>query len=140
MSHRDFEAQGRAIRRNSACLKSAVEWLLEGIEWSGIAFRKDCTWTPRLLAAAALLWAWSDELTLIDRFAAVRKIMLHLFSPQQEFAGSYQAFTKILRRWTEKLIEGVKSALRKRMQGEMTDCRLLRVILMFAQLQIELNR
>jgi hypothetical protein len=77
------------------------------------------------LAAAALLWAWSDELTLIDRFAAVRKIMLHLFSPQQEFAGSYQAFTKILRRWTEKLIEGVKSALRKRMQGEMTDCWLI---------------
>ena len=41
---------------------------------------RGCTWTPRLLATTALLWAWSDEGTLVDRFWAVRRIVLHLFS------------------------------------------------------------
>lgn len=125
MSHRDSEAQGRAVRLNSSCLKAALDWLLKGVEWSGIVLREDCSWTPMLLSAAALLWAWSDELTLIDRFEAVRRIMLHLFSPQREFAGSYQAFTKILRRWNKPLIDCVRLALCERMQRELRDCWLI---------------
>jgi len=41
--------------------------------------------------------------------------LLHLFSPQRQFAESYQAFTKLLRRWTDPLIDCLKAALRERM-------------------------
>lgn len=131
MSHRDSEAQGRAVRLNSACLKLSLHWLLRGFEWQSIAFRDDCTWTPMLLTATALLWAWSDELTLVDRFATARRIMLHLFSPQRQFAESYQAFTKLLRRWTDPLIDCLKAALRERMRRELTDCWLIQGFAMF---------
>lgn len=131
MSHRDSKAQGRAVRLNSACLKLALHWLLRGVGWQEIAFRDDCTWTPTLLTATALLWAWSDELTLVDRFVTARKIILHLFSPQRQFAESYQAFTKLLRRWTESLIACLQAALRERMQRELSDCWLILGFIMF---------
>ena len=72
MSHRDSKAQGRAVRLNSACLRLAIHWLLRGVEWQAITFRDDCTRTSMQLIATALLWAWSDELTLVDRFATAR--------------------------------------------------------------------
>jgi IS4 transposase len=78
-----------------------------------------------LLTATALLWAWSDELTLGDRFKTARKIILHLFSPQRQLAASYQAFTKLLRRWTEPLISCLQAAFRERMQRELPDCWLI---------------
>jgi hypothetical protein len=66
MSHRDLK-EG-SCRLNSCDLRVALRWLLSGIDWAPIQLRKDCTWTAELLATTALLWAWSDELTLIDRF------------------------------------------------------------------------
>src|SRR5690606_32365365 len=68
------------------------------------------------LAAAALLWAWSDELTLGERFITARKIARQLYQPQQEFAGSVQAFMKLLTRWTEVLVQAVQTAWRQRMR------------------------
>lgn len=130
MSHRD--SRGRGVRLNSACLKTAVRWLLQGINWSSITLRKDCTWTPFQLTAAALLWAWSDELTLVDRFVSARRIIVHLFSPQSQLAGTYQAFTEILRRWTGPLIVLLQAALRERMQRELTDCWLILEFVMYA--------
>ena len=119
MSHRD--SQG-VIRLNASCLKRTLQWLLGEVNWSGIHFRDDCTWTPCLLTAMALLWAWSDELTLVERFASVRRILLYLFSPPQDPATSYQAFTKLLRRWTEPLLVRLQVALRERLQRQLTDC------------------
>jgi len=70
MSHPD---QNRLVMRTNAdCLRQALRWLLCQVQWSGIRFRADCTWTPRHLAATALLWAWSDEPTLGGRFFTAR--------------------------------------------------------------------
>jgi hypothetical protein len=119
MSHRDLK-EG-SFRLNSCDLRVVLQWLLRGIDWAPIQLRKDCTWTAELLATTALLWAWSDELTLIDRFWAVRRIVLQLFPPSGEVANTYQAFTKILRRWTTELVGLLQRALRERMQRDLVD-------------------
>jgi IS4 transposase len=89
---------------------------LVGIPWSSITFRQDCRWTSRTLAGAALLWAWSDELTLGERFRTVRRITMCVANPQQQLARTYQAFMKMLQRWTDDLVELLVLALRGRMQ------------------------
>jgi len=98
MSHQD-KVVGK-VRYNAEFLKQALHCLLGSVDWSGIQFRKDCTWLPLTLVATALMWAWSDEGTLGDRFFAARRIIEHLYRPQQELAGSVQAFMKMLLRWT----------------------------------------
>jgi hypothetical protein len=120
MSHRDLKRG--SFRPNSCDLRVALQWLLRGIDWAPIQLRKDCTWTAELLATTALLWAWSDELTLVDRFWAVRRIVLHLFPQSGEVAHTYQAFTKILRRWTTELVGLLQRTLRERMQRDLADC------------------
>jgi hypothetical protein len=117
MSHQDSK-----VSFNAVCLQQALRWLLAGIQWSTVKFRDDCTYTPRLLAYTTMLWAWSDELTLVDRFHAVRRIIQFLFPVQQELAGSYQAFIKLLGRWTSRLVVVVQTALRQRMHQALGDC------------------
>lgn len=117
MSHRD--SVGPAVRLNASCLKLALGWLLRELDWSGVTFRKDCTWTPRLLTAVSLLWAWSNEQTLVERFASARRLVAYLFSPVDPLAESYQCFTKLLRRWTDVLILRLQAALRERLKQEL---------------------
>lgn len=112
MSHRDSR-----VRLNVVCLQQCLRWLLTGIDWSGIPFRDDCRWTPKMLAASALLWAWSDEQTLGERFRTVRSIAICLAGEQQQLAKTYQAFTKMLRRWTDALVLLLQAALHERMQN-----------------------
>ena len=114
MSHQDKDRC--QVRYNADCLKQALRWLLCHVDWSGIQFRDDCTWTPLQLVATAILWAWSDEPTLGERFFAARRIAEHLYQPQREFAGSAQAFLKMLVRWTAPLVSVMQAALRRRMQ------------------------
>lgn len=114
MTHQD---QGR---NGSECshahdLHKALQWLMVGVSLSGIRFRPECTWTPQTLVFAALLWAWSDEKTLIERFTTARKIIINRYSEQQEPAGSYQAFIKLLRKWTEPMLRTLSTAFRQRM-------------------------
>lgn len=104
---------------NARHLKEALRWLLCQVDWSGIRFREACTWLPQQLAATAILWVWSDERTLHERFFTARRIASHLYQPQREFAGSSQAFLKILVRWTATILVVVRSALRKRMQDSL---------------------
>lgn len=111
MSHQDL-----VVKCNAQCLKSALQWLLAGVDWSSVSFRNDCTWTPKQLAWAALLWAWSDESTLVERFQSVRKILQFLLPEQVDLATSYQAYVKLLVRWTPPLIALLQTALRQRMQ------------------------
>jgi len=111
MSHRDI-----CVRLNVVCMQQCLRWLFTGIDWSAVRFRKDCRWTPKSLVAAALLWAWSDEQTLGERFRTVRKIAICLAGEQQQLAKTYQAFTKILRRWTDELVLLLSMALHERMQ------------------------
>jgi hypothetical protein len=75
-----------------------------------------------MLVWTALLWAWSDELTLVERFESVRKIIQFLFSRQDDLAASYQAFTKMLRRWTPRLIALLQVVLRGRLREVLPDC------------------
>jgi Transposase DDE domain len=115
MSHQDKDR--RVIRYNAEQLQLALQWLLGPVFWSSIQFREDCTWLPLQLAATALVWAWSDELTLGERFLAARRIAEHLYQPQQEFATTSQAFLKLLRRWTARLVGLVQACFRQRMQA-----------------------
>ena len=119
MSHQDSKAAG--VRLNGECLKRSLRWLLKDVSWSSVKFREDCSWSPMWLASAALLWAWSDEWTLVDRFQTARSIIGHIFSLQHELGGTYQAFLKMLRRWTGGLVALIQTALRQRMQG-LADC------------------
>ncbi len=116
MSHRD-----QCVRLNVVCLRQCLRWLLAGIDWSSISLRADCFWTSRALASAALLWAWSDEPTLVERFYTVRKIIGYLDNRQQQLAGSYQAFIKLLGRWTEHLSRLIATALQVRMEQSLAE-------------------
>lgn len=114
MSHQD---QGRSPSGEShlQTLKRTIAWYLDECDFSEISFRDDCSWTPRSLTAAALVWALGDECNLTDRFVSARKIIARLF-PQQEPARSYQAFLKILKRWTAALLAALMVCFRRRMQ------------------------
>jgi len=120
MSHQDFKVP--AERLNAEYLRRALQWLFVGVGWSVIGFRADCTWTPQLLSSTVLLWAWSDEGTLVEWFHTARKIALFLCPPPSDPAGSYQAFTKILRKWTGTLVVVIRTALRRRMEQSLATC------------------
>lgn len=113
MSHQD-RSQGLTL--NSQHLDQALQWLLAGINWNSITLRQDCTWTPRLLVRTALLWAWSDELTLGERFFTARRLVAHLAPQHGLLAESSQAFMKLLRRWTASLVCLLVLSLRKRVR------------------------
>jgi hypothetical protein len=89
---------------------------MASIDWKSIALRKDCTWTAWKLACTAILWTWSDEKTLGERFVTARKIICFGRPRQDEPATSYQAFTKLLRKWTGPLVELLAQAFRAKMQ------------------------
>jgi hypothetical protein len=114
MSHQDKDRC--QVRYNAEYLKQSLHWLLCHVNWSSIRFREDCSWTPLHLAATALLWVWSDESTLGERFFTARRLAEHLYQPQREFATSSQAFVKLLVRWTGMLLLVIQAALRRRMQ------------------------
>ena len=113
MSHQDQD--GRSVSCQASELRRALAWLVRPSALGSITFRQNCSWTPMSLVAAALVWAWSDEGTLGERFQTARKIVQHLHSPQQEPAGSYQAFLKMLVRWTADLVILLQVALRGRL-------------------------
>lgn len=97
-------------------LKIAIDALLRHASWDGIVWRSDCTWgSPRLFAIVSLLWAWSDEKLVADRFSTARRITLVMFPQTQNVANSFQAFLKLLIRWSGALSDKLKSALRERM-------------------------
>ncbi len=114
MTHQDQGRNG-SVCSHAYDLRKASRWLMVGASMGGIAFRPECTWTPETLVFAALLWAWSDEKTLIERFTTARKIIIHCHGEQREPAGSYQAFIKILAKWTEPLRKALAAAFRERM-------------------------
>ena len=114
MAHQDQGRKGFSCS-HAHDLYQVLRWLLVGVSFRGITFRPDCTWTSQSLTFAALLWAWSDEKTLIERFTTCRKIIVKCFGGQYEPAGSYQAFIKLLRKWTEPLREALSAGFRQRM-------------------------
>ena len=119
MSHQDQYARG--VRFNSADLFKALQWLTAGVDWSAIQMRKQSTWTPQWLTWTAILWAWSNESTLLERFACAQRLIQHLQSESAKTATSYQAFMKVLIRWTGPLITTLQVTLRKRMESLSSD-------------------
>lgn len=105
---------------NHQALRESADWVLSGATLSSVEFREDCRWSPRSLIVTALLWVWSDEKTLKDRFATARKIVQRALHLSEEPASSYQAFTKMLRRWTAPLLVLLASAFQQRMRRDLS--------------------
>ena len=102
-------------------LKAVLDWLLDDADFSGVHFRDTCTWTPRGLTCTALLWAWSAEAALTERFTAVRQIAVVALGLSTLTAATYQAFLKRLRAWTGVLAAVVVVALRRHMRADLAD-------------------
>jgi hypothetical protein len=115
MSHQD-QGSRNEFRYHHQALLAAVEWLWQGVDFEGLRLRQDCTWPARALATAALLWAWSDELTLGERFTKARQITCRMLGIRRLPAKSYQAFVKLLVKWTPQLVELLTGAFRLRMK------------------------
>jgi len=107
-----------ATRFHFQALKTAISWLWQDMDFHEIRLRDDCTWSAKALATAALLWAWSDELTLGDRFVKGRQIACKVLQIRRLPASSYQAFLKLLNKWTPHFVEMLTQAFRRRMQQQ----------------------
>ena len=112
MRHQD-QGSDAGERTNADDLFRVLQWVTAHITWSRITCCAERVAAARL-ACAALLWAWSDERTLIDRFRTARKIIGRWGGEQEQPAASYQAFIKLLRRWTGPLRELLTEAFRER--------------------------
>lgn len=113
MSHQDLHARG--VRTNSADLRRALQWLISGVDWTHLKLRGDCSWSCQSLAWVALCWAWSAEVNLTARFDCAQRLVRSFFDQSAQRATSYQAFMKLLRRWTDPLIDALRTGFRKRM-------------------------
>lgn len=118
MSHQDDLGHTASAPHHQA-LHQALDWLVSPADLGAVAFRPECTWTPKGLIFAAILWAWSDETTLTARFARVRKVVLAMAILTAWPAHSYQAFLKLLRTWTATLTVALITAFRRRMQTDL---------------------
>ena len=117
MSHRDQRCRNPS-GRDAQELSKALKWLLEGSNPTSIRFRSDCGWSVPGLAAAALLWVWSGESTLQERWQHALQVVQHLWRRAAPRTASYQAFLKLLVRWTEPLRAELVCALQQRMERE----------------------
>jgi hypothetical protein len=118
MSHQDTEVLTVSEPHHQA-LKQALDWLLGSESLSGLAFRSDCTWTPKSFVFVAMLWSWSDEKTLTNRFFHARKVVMTMMGLGGQPAGSYQAFLKMLKTWSLAISVALVNAFRKRMQTDL---------------------
>jgi hypothetical protein len=123
MSHQDLGLEGEG-KKFGEQLREAVRWLVTPDALARVEFRKDCTWSPWLLVAAAMLWVWSGEPTLTERFDTARSVVQEAFAVQRQLAGSYQAWMKMLRRWTLPLLDVLVAALRRRMRRRFAGSRI----------------
>lgn len=120
MSHQDTDGHTASLPHHQA-LKQALDWLWASARPSGVAFRKDCSWTPKTLIFAAILWAWSDEKTLTRRFALARKVVVAMAVLPAVPAKTYQAFLKMLNSWTVALAIALVAAFRHRIRTDLAE-------------------
>lgn len=97
-------------------LKAVLDWLTAGADFADARFRGTCTWSPPGPCRAALLWAWSDEATLIDRFAAARRAAALALGLDAATEATYQASLELLRARTATLVAALVVVLRRRMR------------------------
>jgi hypothetical protein len=113
MSHQDRSC---SLVINHQTLKQVIDWLLAPGVFTSLRGSRVATWKPRMLAAAALLWATSELPTLQDRFAQARKIVQKVFRWQPAPGLSAQGFLKMLSKWQPELLGAVVPHLREQMQ------------------------
>jgi hypothetical protein len=101
---------------NHQTLKQVIDWLLAPGVFARLRGSKWATWKPRMLAAAALLWATSELPTLQERFAQARKIVQKVFRWQPAPGLSAQGFVKMLSKWQPELLGAVVPHLREQMR------------------------
>jgi hypothetical protein len=136
MSHQDTRV--REERLNAECLKDALQWLFAKMDWSEVQFRKDCLWTPAILASMATLFVWSGETTLTDRFDRALRVLEFLFPDRiqrrwrkkrkgnkRKPPVSYQCFMKLLQRWTPLFVSLILDEFRRRFPELFNDCLLI---------------
>ena len=104
---------------NHHTIKQVIDWLLAPAVFAGLPGGRQATWKPRLLAAAAVLWATSELSTLHERFAQARKIITKVFRWCPAPGVSYQGFMKMLGQWQDELLAAVVPHLRTQMQAEL---------------------
>ena len=108
-------------QKNSACLGKALQWLFPTSMKFDRKLREDCSWTFLWLIKTALLWAWSVEQKMTERFHCAQRLVIHLQADQSKKPTSWQAFTELLRRQTDYLRGIVMERLRKRMAKALPD-------------------
>ncbi len=114
MSHQDRPCP---LVINHQTLKQVIDWLLEPAVFASLRGPRQATWKPRMLAAAALLWATSEASTLHERFVQARKIIRKVFRWQPSPGVSAQGFLKMLAKWQPELLGAVVPHLREQMQA-----------------------
>jgi len=118
MSHQGTDGLTCSTPHHQA-LKRSLDWLLASARLSDLTFRGDCSWTPKGLIFVAILWAWSDEKSLTQRFFHARKVVIMMGILARIPATSYQAFIKMLTTWTVVLATVLFDVLRRRMQSDL---------------------
>ena len=113
MSHQD---QPCPLVINHQTLKQVIDWLLAPAVFASLRGRRQATWKPRMLAAAALLWAMSEASTLHERFAQARKVIRKVFRWQLAPGGSEQGFLKMLGKWQPELLGALVPHLREQLR------------------------
>jgi Transposase DDE domain len=113
MSHQDRPCP---LVINHQTLKQVIDWLLAPAVFASLRGSQAATWKPRMLAAAALLWATSELPTLQARFAQARKIVRKVFRWQPAPGLSYQGFLKMLGAWQPELLGALVPHLRDQMR------------------------
>jgi hypothetical protein len=102
-------------------LRAAIDDLLADADWKDVDFRGDCSWSVQGLVIAALLWAWSGKVSLDDRLQQTLRLVGRLGRSLAPVKTSYQAFLKMLVRWTAELRECLTLAFQRRMEREFPD-------------------
>ena len=105
---------------NLQYLSSIKTWLLDGIDFGELRLRSDCHWSARTLVLAAVFWAWSSPVSLLDRFQLAHRIVSKLFRNRDMPRQSYQAFIKLLRRHSSALVPLLVARLRQRMSDDLS--------------------
>ena len=120
MSHQDSDRHTVSVAHHQD-LKNTLDWLLASARLSDLKFRQDCSWTATGLIFLAVLWAWSDEKALTQRFFVARKAVMAMGILQRIPAATYQAFLKILATWTIVLATRLVEAFHQRMQSDLAE-------------------
>jgi hypothetical protein len=115
MSHRDRDCR-TGSKTFAQDLSAAIQWLLATLDLRDVKLRKDCTWSAKALISAALLWAWSSETALTERLRQAVNVARRIWKRGVPASTSYQAFIKLLMRWTTELAACLILGLRTQME------------------------